>query len=128
MDTPRSSLPPADAYRLHLKYMALVPVAILVAALYFGRPVLVPLTLAMLLAFVLAPLVAWLRLLRLGRVGSVVIAVVLAAGLLGSLAAFIGALAKSVAEELPFYRNNLVEKIQSIRGSAIDNGVIGRTS
>jgi predicted PurR-regulated permease PerM len=82
----------------------------------------------MLLAFVLAPLVARLRLLGLGRIGSVVIAVALAAGLLGSLAAFIGAQAESVAEELPLYRNNLVEKIQSIRGSAIDNGVIGRTS
>jgi predicted PurR-regulated permease PerM len=128
MDTPPSSLPPAEAYRLQLKYMALVPVAILVAALYFGRPVLVPLSLATLLAFVLAPLVARLRLLGLGRAGSVAIAVVLAASLLGSLAAFIGAQAENVAEELPLYRNNLIEKIQSIRGTAIENGVIGRTS
>jgi len=128
MDATPSSLPPAESYRLLLKYMGLVPVAILVAALYFGRPVLVPLTLAMLLAFVLAPLVARLRLLGLGRVGSVVIAVVMAAGLLGSLGAFIATQAGSVAEELPLYRNNLVQKIQSFRGTAIDNGVIGRTS
>ena len=42
-----------------------------VATLYFGREVLVPVTLALLLAFVLAPLVGLLRHLRIGRVPSV---------------------------------------------------------
>ena len=39
----------------------------LVAILYFGRPVFVPLAVAILLAFILAPLVRTLRRLRFGR-------------------------------------------------------------
>jgi len=49
-----------------------------VAALYFGREVLIPVTLAMLLSFVLSPLVELLRRIWLGRILSVVLAVVLA--------------------------------------------------
>ena len=49
-----------------------------VAILYFGKEVLVPVTLALLLAFLLAPLVGLLRRLRLGRVPSVLLGVVVA--------------------------------------------------
>ena len=56
--------------------------AIVVAALYFAREVLIPVTLAMLLSFVLSPLVELLRQIWLGRILSVVLAVVLALGLI----------------------------------------------
>ena len=64
--------------------------AIVVAALYFGREVLVPVTLAMLLSFVLSPLVELMRRLWLGRILSVVLAVVLALGLILALSSAIG--------------------------------------
>jgi len=52
--------------------------AVAVAALYFGREVFVPLALAILLSFVLAPLVLLLRRLHIPRVPSVIIAVLIA--------------------------------------------------
>jgi len=48
---------------------------VVVVALYFAREVLVPITVAVLLSFVLSPLVNFLRRLRLGRIPSVLIAV-----------------------------------------------------
>ena len=50
---------------------------VVVAALYLAREVLVPITVAILLSFVLAPLADLLRRWRLGRVPSVLIAVFL---------------------------------------------------
>ena len=50
----------------------------IVATLYFGKEVLMPVTLALLLAFVLAPMVNLLRRAHLGRVPSVLLAVTLA--------------------------------------------------
>src|ERR1700730_3374608 len=59
--------------------------AIVVAALYLAREGLIPVTLAMLLSFVLSPLVELLRQIWLGRILSVVLAVVLALGLILAL-------------------------------------------
>ena len=51
---------------------------VIVAALYFGREVLVPITLAILLSFVLAPLVNLIRRTRIGRVPAVILSVLIA--------------------------------------------------
>ena len=42
-----------------------------VAALYFAQAVLIPMAIAVLLAFVLAPAVDWLERWRVGRIGAV---------------------------------------------------------
>ena len=49
------------------RFMTTVICAVVVAIIYFGRPVLMPLALAVLLSFALAPLVGMLRHLRLGH-------------------------------------------------------------
>ena len=72
-----------------------------VAALYFARDVLVPITLAVLLFFVLAPLVGLLRRLKLGRVPAVVAAVVLGLGVILSLGGVIGAQVAQLAGDAP---------------------------
>jgi len=51
---------------------------VVIAALYFGKEVLIPITLAILLSFVLAPLADLLRRAHLGRVLSVLLAVLIA--------------------------------------------------
>ena len=61
-----------------------------VGALYLAREVLVPITLAILLSFVLAPLVMLLRKPGLPRVPAVVSAVVLALGIILALGMVIG--------------------------------------
>src|SRR6202045_2399108 len=59
--------------------MMAVPVtAMVIAILYFAREVFVPITLAVLLSFLLAPAVRWLRRLRVGRITAVALTVIVA--------------------------------------------------
>lgn len=112
---------------LYLRYLSLVPAAIVVAALYFGRPVLLPLAVGVLFAFALAPLVGQLRRIGAGRIVSVLIATVLAIGISGAIGTYITTTTLEVAGELPRYQTNLIEKIRSIRGTA-DGGAVERAS
>src|SRR5215211_9276169 len=54
--------------------MTLAVAVVVLAALYFGREVFIPIVVAVLLAFVLAPFVDLLRRLRIGRIPSVIVA------------------------------------------------------
>src|SRR5690242_14681188 len=74
--------------------------AITVAALYFGREVLVPIALAFLLSFVLAPLVRLLRRVRVGRAPSVLIAVLLAFLVISGIGTLIGSQVAELAGNL----------------------------
>jgi predicted PurR-regulated permease PerM len=113
---------------VHFRYLSLVPAAIVVAALYFGRPVLLPLAVGVLFAFALAPLVGRLRRIGAGRILSVLIATVFGLGLAGLIALFITTKTIELAGELPRYQTNLVEKIRSIRGSTVSGGAVERLS
>ena len=96
-----------------------------VATLYFGKEVLVPITLALLLAFVLAPLVRLLRRLRLGRVPSVLLAVLVAVGLVLALGGVIGSQLAQLTNNLPQYATTVEQKVASVREATIE---IGRAS
>jgi len=113
---------------LYLRYLSLVPAAIVVAALYFGRPVLLPLAVGVLFAFALAPLVGRLRRIGAGRVLSVLIAAVLAIGVTTAIGVYITTRTIELAGELPRYQTNLIEKIRSIRGTTMDGGAVERAS
>src|SRR5918997_2498374 len=86
---PTSEVAPAETPGSSGLMMLASGVAVL-AALYIGREVFLPIVIAVLLAFVLAPFVDLLRRLRLGRVPSVVIATLLALGVIVSLSLMIG--------------------------------------
>src|SRR6185437_8723353 len=107
------------------KFMTAVIAAVVVCGLYFGRPVLMPLALAVLMSFAIAPLVALLRHLRLGHVPAVLLSLALALVILSAIGAFVGAQFASLASDLPRYQTNIGHKIQSIRGST-GNGTIAR--
>ena len=102
--------------------------AVAVAALYFGREVFVPLALAILLSFVLAPLVLLLRRLHIPRVPSVIIAVLIAFIVILGIGTLIGSQLAQLAENLPQYQTTIVEKIQSARSAAAGSGIAGRAS
>lgn len=121
---PAPTQPLAGLERLQSTYMSAVVTAIVVAALYFGRPILVPLALAILIAFALSPVLRLLRKLHLGRVPSVLITVLFALIVMSGLALFIGSHAARVAVQLPLYQNNLVHKVQSIKGTASGNSFV----
>jgi len=86
-----------------------------VVILYFGREVLVPVTLALLLTFLLAPLVNWLRRIHLGRVPSVLLAVTLALAVLFGIGGVIGTQIKELAADLPNYASTIEAKVNSVK-------------
>lgn len=101
---------------------------VVVAALYFGREVLVPIALAILLSFVLSPLV---RLLQRGHFPRSV--AVIAVGLVAFAAIFgLGALMVSQVDELatnlPRYQATLGAKIDSLRGATAGTDTLKRAS
>lgn len=110
------------------KFMTAVIAAIVVMGIYFGRPVLMPLALAVLMSFALAPLVGLLKRLKLGNVAPVLISVLLTVVILSSMAVFMGSQLAKLAAELPRYQTNLVTKIQSVVGSAAHNNALVRLS
>ncbi len=91
---------------------------VVVAALYLGREVLVPITLAILLSFVLAPLVALLRRVGLPRVPAVVMAVLVALGVLLLLGGVIGAQVATLADDVPRYASTIERKVDAVRSYA----------
>src|SRR4051794_29601028 len=70
--------------------MSLAVAVVVVAALYFAREVLIPITLAVLLSFALAPLVDLLRRVRIPRLVAVLLSVALALGTVLALGGIIG--------------------------------------
>ena len=93
---------------------ALNAVAVVVAALYFGRELLVPLVLAVLLAFVLAPAVVLLQRARLGKAPAVLVAVALAFTIIAGVGAVVGGQATTLAGSLPSYQATIQEKMRSL--------------
>jgi predicted PurR-regulated permease PerM len=87
---------------------------IILALLYFGRSVLIPLALAIMLSLLVAPLVRALRRLRVGRTSSVLIAVVaLTVSCMGIVAA-LGTQVLHIAESLPQYESNVQRKLKGL--------------
>jgi predicted PurR-regulated permease PerM len=97
----------------------LVTGVVVVAALYFGKDVLVPIVLAVLLAFVLAPLVGLLKLLRFGRTLSVIVAMLVALGVIGLTGAVIGQQVAALATDLPRYAKRIETKVSAVGRSSI---------
>jgi len=95
-----------------------VAVALLVAiaALHFGRPVLMPLALGLLVSFVLAPVAHRLERLGLGRAPSVIAVVLLVVALLVPIGMLVARQASSLADDYPKYRVHLREKMDALRG------------
>jgi predicted PurR-regulated permease PerM len=105
-----------------------VVTAIIIAALYFGRELFVPIALAILLSFVLAPLVRALQRWHVPR-GLAVFGVVLLAFL--SIFAIGGVIATQVTElagDLPRYQATMREKIQSLRGPTATSSTLERAA
>jgi len=85
-------------------------------ALYLGREILIPLTLAALLTFLLAPLVS--RVERLvGRVVAVILVVMLVFALIGGAGWVLTRQVIDLAKSLPDYKENLVSKMHSFEST-----------
>jgi predicted PurR-regulated permease PerM len=101
-----------------LKLGLMPTVFAVVAALYLAQAVLIPLAVAILLAFLLAPVVCWLEGWRLGRIAPVLIAVATALAVLGTIGWVVEQQFVQVAEKLPDYRENIQNKLRRFEGAA----------
>ncbi|HUS17031.1 MAG TPA: AI-2E family transporter [Chloroflexia bacterium] len=99
--------------------LAVVVGVVAVAALYLGREVLVPITLAVLLSFVLAPVVDLLRRLWLGRVPAVLLAVLLALGAILFVGGLIGTQVAGLARDAPSYAATIERKVAAVRAYTV---------
>ncbi len=101
--------------------LALAVGAVIIAALYLAREVLIPITLAVLLTFVLSPVVALLRHIHVPRVPAVLLAVVFAIGIIVSLGSAIGMQVASLASDLPLYASTIEKKVGTVRSFVTNN-------
>ena len=101
---------------------------VIIACLYFGREVLVPIALAVLMSFLLAPPVQLLQGWRLPRGLAVILVVVVAFAAIFSLGGLMVAEVNQLASDLPRYQSTLHEKIQSLRGATAVTGTLERAS
>jgi predicted PurR-regulated permease PerM len=107
---------------------AAVLVAIIVGMLYFGREVFVPIALAILLSFVLAPAVRLLQQWHIPRVLSVAGVVLLAFLLISTIGGVIAPQINQLAGDLPRYQSTMREKIQSLRGKTATSSTLERAA
>ncbi|MBE7213055.1 MAG: AI-2E family transporter, partial [Gluconacetobacter diazotrophicus] len=114
---PQARVPAAEAPRAE-KLLGLAVGVVIIAALYLGREVLIPITLAILLSFLLAPLVAILQRIRLPRVPAVLLSVLVALGVILMVGGVIGTQVASLAGNLPRYQSTIERKVGSVQGLA----------
>ena len=102
--------------------------AAVVAGLYFGHDILVPIALAVLLSFVLAPVAVALSHLKIGRVASVLLAVTFALAVLLALGAVIGKQVAQLGENLPEYQGVIVKKLDAVKNSSLGTGLFEKAA
>ena len=89
-------------------------IAVVVAALYLAKGVLVPLTLAVLLSFLLSPVCDWLERRKLGRIPAVLFTAILGFAVLGITAWTTVVQMTDLAPKMPEYQHNIQAKLHSV--------------
>jgi len=103
-------------------WIKFVGVVLVVAVLYWAQAVLVPIALAVLLTFLLAPPTLWLQRF-LGRVPAVLALTVIVFTVLGGALWGLGSQLSSLANDLPGYRHIIRQKIADVRGAGSGGSV-----
>ena len=111
------SVPAASSPELRT-LVAVAVGAIVVATLYIAQDVLIPITLAVMLSFVLSPLVDVLGRIGLWRAPAVGLSVLVALGAIALIATLLGSQAASLATDAPFYVEAVQSKVERIQALA----------
>lgn len=98
-------------------FLFLGSIILVIASLYFAQKVLIPLALAILLTFILTPLVVGLQRRGLGRTSAVVVVVLFAFAMLGGLGWMVTAQTRGLLNEIPRHENEIKAKITQLKGS-----------
>src|SRR5665811_907652 len=108
--------------------MTAILAVIIIMMLYFGREIIIPIALAILLSFVLAPLVGLLQRIRVPRGLAVVSVVILAFALIFAMGSLLASQLTQLAGDLPRYQSTISEKIQLFRDTTAGRGTLERAS
>lgn len=114
-----------------LQSITIPPVVSLVgitAILYLGQDVFLPLAIALLLTFALAPIVSAFRKLSIPRTIAVIITVTVAFILIALFSFLVASQVSSLAQNLPTYQYNIIEKVRSLKDSADSGGIFERVT
>lgn len=106
----------------------LATVAAVIAALYFGRAVFLPIAVALLLTFALAPVVSALRRLGIPRLAAVVASVVAAFAALALFSFVVAVQVGELAQNVSIYQANILAKIRTLREAGTSAGIVERLS
>ncbi len=112
---------PSGTGSLRDRAIGIIAFATVLALLYFGRDVLIPFTVALILSLLVAPLVRRLRRIGLGRVPSVLVAVLISAFVVTATAGVLGTQVFHMAASLPQYERNIQQKLRNL-----DDMTVGR--
>ncbi len=116
--------PPPDSKPL----VTVGALAAAVAALYFLREVFIPIALAVLLGFILGPATTRLRRWGVGRIAATLSVVTIAGLLIAGIAAVVAFQIVDLADNIAQYQSNLISKIQVLKDTPGERGVVERTS
>ncbi|MDP1908214.1 MAG: AI-2E family transporter, partial [Hyphomicrobium sp.] len=112
LNFPTPDAQPIDAVRIAA---TLVIVAVIIAALYYGQDVLIPLVCAFLISFALNPPVAWLSRRGVPRIVSVIAVMIMLVAVLASMVVVLGSQLRSLSQELPTYQWTIRTKLADLR-------------
>jgi predicted PurR-regulated permease PerM len=118
---------PSDKAPFEVAAYAVI-IALVIAALYLGREIFVPISLAVLLSFVLAPAVRFLQQLHTPRALAVLGSVGIAFVVLFALGSVIAKQLSQLAGDLPQYQTTIASKIESVRGIAGGSSTLERAA
>lgn len=105
-----------------------VVIAIVVLALYYGQEILIPFALAALLAFVLDPMVNYLKRWRIPRAPAVILVTIAAMSVLGGLSLLVGLQVVQLSKNIPEYQATIEKKIRSARQEMPKGGAFSALS
>lgn len=103
-----------------------IAVALAIAMLYFGRQIFIPLALALVLGFLLTPLVSLLERLRMGRIPAVLVVLIFCFALTAGIGWVVAGQLLDITGHFRDYKANLEETFRSLRAPAA--GALGQAT
>jgi predicted PurR-regulated permease PerM len=106
----------ASTARKNSQLTAVVTGVVVIATLYLAKVVFIPLTLALLLSFLLTPVVTLIEQIKLPRGVAILIVIGALVGVLGILGWKTSQQFVDLTNQIPAYKTALIDKIQSVKG------------
>ena len=110
--SPAKVIPP-EAPTMRALTTVITGVAV-VCALYFGRAILIPIILAVLLSFLVAPFVELLRRFKFGHFLSVIVSVLVTLAVIVTIGVILGLQVVQLSSDLPHYQRTIERKLHNL--------------